>query len=246
MNIALNISYDGTKYNGWQVQPNAKTVQEELECALLKVFGKEIKTTASGRTDAKVSAICQVANFECETNIPADKIMYLLNDNLPLDIRVTKSYLVNDDFNARYSAKKKTYEYYFYFGENENAFFSKTNAFFKGDLNIKNMQKACEYLVGEFDFTSFCASNTEVVSKIRTIYSAKIVEIDGLNNIYKLQISGNGFLYNMVRIIMGTLINVGYGKYNPEYINKIIELKDRKYAGPTVQALGLVLKNVEY
>lgn len=246
MNIAIVLSYDGTNYSGWQVQPNKKTVQGELEQALFKVFGKDVKTTASGRTDAMVSAIGQVVSFECEDKFPTDKLMYLINDNLPLDIRVLKSYEVTSDFNARFSSKRKTYEYYFYFGSVNNAYLDKTYTFFKGELDISSMKSACKYLIGTYDFSSFCASNTEVENKTRTIYTAKIQCVNKEFNAYKFVITGNGFLYNMVRIIMGTLINVGYLKLKPNKLKEIIANRDRTLAGATVKAHGLVLKSVEY
>ncbi len=246
MNIAIIISYDGTNYSGWQSQPNKKTVQDELEKALFKVFNKQIKTYASGRTDALVSAIGQVVSFNCDDLFPPEKLMYLLNDNLPLDIRIVKSYEVDNGFNARFNAKNKTYEYNFYFGKTSNAYFDKTFSFFKGELNINDMQLACKFLVGTFDFSSFCASGSEVEDKTRTIFNAKIECVNKKYNQYKFVVSGNGFLYNMVRILMGTLINVGYGKIKPESIVEIINKKDRKFAGATVKAHGLVLVKVEY
>lgn len=243
MNIGLDISYIGTNYSGWQVQPNKITIQGELEKALFKVFGHNISTTASGRTDAGVSAFCQVVNFEFDTHIPVERLVYVLNEHLPKDIRVLRTYEVAEDFNSRYSAKKKTYEYYFYYGDVENALISEHSLFVKGDLDINAMKEACKVLKGEHDFTSFCASDTEVVNKIRTIYDIDIVPCD---RGYKLVITGNGFLYNMVRIIMGTLIDVGYGRFKKDDIFDILNAKDRSRAGHTASAIGLVLLNVQY
>lgn len=243
MNIGLDISYVGTRYSGWQVQPGKDTIQGELEKALEKVFGNPINTTASGRTDAGVSAYCQVVNFVAETNIPVERLVYVINEHLPSDIRVLRSYQVADDFNARYSAKRKTYEYHFYFGDVENAITSKHSLFVKGNLDIESMKKACKILQGEHDFTSFCASDTDVVNKVRTIYDIDILECD---NGYKLVITGNGFLYNMVRIIMGTLIGVGYGRFKIDDISTILEAKDRSKAGHTAPPMGLLLLNVQY
>ena len=243
MNIGLDISYVGTNYSGWQVQPNKITIQGELEKALQKVFGTEISTTASGRTDAGVSAYCQVVNFVCDTHIPVERLVYVINEHLPKDIRVLRSYEVAEDFNARYSAKRKTYEYHFYFGDVENAILSEHMHFVRGNLDVDAMQSACKYLLGEHDFTSFCAADTEVNSKVRTIYNIDIVKTD---RGYKLVVTGNGFLYNMVRIIMGTLIDVGYGRFNKEDIISILESKNRSSAGHTAPSTGLVLLNVLY
>lgn len=247
MNIVLEISYVGLNYFGYQIQPNKKTVQGELENAIKKVLGYDVKTIASGRTDANVSAIKQVVNFNCDKiNIPVDRLKYVLNEVLPLDIRVNRSYLADDNFNARFNAKTKTYEYYFYYGDVENAYYSQNYQFFKGNLDIENMKKACSLLVGEHDFKSFVASDTDVKSTVREIYNADIIKVDSSINCYKLVISGNGFLYNMVRIIMGTLLDIGYQKHDFKYMEFVIKQKNRKFAGPTVDAIGLVLKNVEY
>lgn len=243
MNIVLEISYIGTRYFGWQIQPNKITVQGELEKALESVFNQKITTIASGRTDAGVSAFKQVVNFRVDTIIPVDRLKYILNDKLPKDIRVIDSYVVADDFNARFSAKRKTYVYNFYFGDVENALISEHSLFLKGTLDIERMSDACKYFLGEHDFTGFCSADTEVVDKVRTIYDIKILKSD---YDYKLIITGNGFLYNMVRIIMGTLIDVGYGKIKPNEITDIIESKDRKRAGYTVKPVGLILYNVQY
>lgn len=243
MNIALEISYIGTNYSGYQIQPNKLTVQGELEKAIEKAFGEKITTIASGRTDAGVSALCQVVNFKVETLVPAEKIMYVINENLPNDIRVMRSYLVDDDFNARFNAKRKTYEYRFYVADAENAIYSEHSLFVKGKLDIESMKEACKFLIGEYDFSSFCASDTEVTNKVRTIYHADIVSTDFG---YKLIICGNGFLYNMVRIIMGTLLEVGYKKLKSSDILSIIKAKDRSKAGHTVASTGLMLLNVEY
>lgn len=242
MNIALEISYVGKNYSGWQVQPDKTTVQGVLELALEKIFSKKVTTTASGRTDAGVSAYKQVVNFNIDTTIPVDRLVYIINDNLPRDVRVLRSYQVADDFNARFSAKRKTYEYHFYFGV-ENALISSHALHIKGGLDISKMQEAAKYFVGEYDFSAFCAADTEVVSKVREVYSCEILEC---GNYYKLRICGNGFLYNMVRIIMGTLISVGYGKIKPSDIPEIIKSLDRSKAGITVPPDGLVLLDVEY
>lgn len=243
MNIALEISYLGKNYSGYQVQPNKVTVQGVLENAIEKAFGKKITTTASGRTDAGVSALCQVVNFNIETSIPAERIMYVINENLPNDIRVMRSFEVGEDFNARYSSKRKTYEYNFYCSNTENAIYSEHALFVKGELDIESMKMACKLLVGEHDFTSFCASDTEVVNKVRTIYSADIIKTSFG---YKFIVCGNGFLYNMVRIIMGTLLEIGYKKLKYNDILTILEQKNRAKAGPTVSSVGLMLVNVEY
>lgn len=243
MNVIIEISYDGLEYFGWQIQPNKKTVQGEIIKALLSIFKQDIKVIASGRTDTGVSAIKQVANFVVDTFVPAEKIKHLLNDVLPLNIRILKSYETNCAFNARLYAKRKTYGYNFYFGDEENAYYNKFAIYFKKELNIKKMEEACEYLIGTHDFSSFCAAKTSITNKTRTIYSAKILKYE---NYFQFEITGNGFLYNMIRILMGTLLLVGYEKMSLLEFKNVIESKNRKQAGKTVSPYGLVLKNVEY
>ena len=239
----LKISYDGANYSGFQIQKDKVTIQGELESALKQVLKSDIDIVASGRTDAGVSAICQVCHFDCNEDINEHRTLSYLNAILPKDIRVLEIDKCSSDFHARYSSKQKTYEYYFYCGM-QNAVYERFATQIGLNVNIEAMGEACKYFEGEHDFSSFCASNTEVKDKVRIVYFCSIVDLGG--GLYKLVITGNGFLYNMVRIIMGTLVDVGYGKLQCEKLKDVIESKSRDQAGKTMPSKGLVLKNVEY
>ena len=239
----LKISYDGKNYSGFQIQKDKSTIQKYLEKALMEVCKEDIKVVASGRTDAGVSAICQVCHFDCNIELNCHRTLSYANSILPEDIRILELSPITNDFHARYSAKRKTYEYYFYIGMG-NAFYNQFAIHIAKDLNVKAMVEGCKYIEGTHDFTSFCASNTDVKDKVRTIYSCQILEVD--NNLYRLEICGNGFLYNMVRIIMGTLVAIGLNKISSNDITTIINAKDRNKAGKTMPSHSLVLKNVEY
>jgi len=238
------LSYDGEKYSGFQRQNKELTIQETIENALRVVLRENISIVSSGRTDAGVSAIEQVCHIDTDQEVIPDKFKGYMNTVLPDDIRISDIIKTDENFHARYSAKKKIYEYYFYIGRNRVPVYDRFACFVGFDLNIENMQIACKYIEGIHDFTSFCASNTNVQDKTREIYSAEIQCID--NNLYKFVISGSGFLYNMVRIIMGTLEMIGMGRIIPEDILNIIDCKDRSKAGKTMGAKGLILKKVEY
>ena len=214
-----------------------------VEQSLEQVFKSKVSICASGRTDAGVSAFAQVCHFDIEESINERKTLSYLNVLLPKDIRVLCIEGVETTFHARKSAKNKTYEYYFYTGA-ELPIYDKFATFIGYPLDIANMQKACKYFIGTKDFSAFCASNTSVVDKTRTIYNLEIISLD--DNLYKMVITGNGFLYNMVRIIMGTITNVGIGKISIEDLNKIINSCDRAKAGKTMPSKGLYLKKVEY
>lgn len=242
MRYKLVISYNGKNYSGYQKQKDKITIQETIEKVLAEVLRSEVNIVASGRTDGGVSAIEQVCHFDFD-NLDIRRTIGYTNKLLPEDIRILDLTETNDDFHARYSAKEKTYEYYFY-TKNEIPVYDELATFIGGHLDIKAMKEACKYFIGEHDFTSFCAANTDVKSKVRNISDIKILEVN--DNLYKLSITGNGFLYNMVRIIMGTLIYVGFNKLKPEDITKVIEGKDRSLAGKTMPAKGLCLKKVMY
>lgn len=243
MRHILKISYLGKNYSGFQIQKDKDTVQANIERVLSEVCKEDIKIVASGRTDAGVSAICQVCHFDTIAEIIPHKILSYANTLLPEDIRVLDIVDTNNDFHARFSAKRKTYEYYFYTGM-ENAYYEQFAVHVARELDIKSMGMGAQLFEGEKDFSSFCASNTDVKDKIRTIYLCQINVVN--DNLYKLTICGNGFLYNMVRIIMGTLVGIGLGKIKLDNLPAIINAKDRKYAGKTMPSKGLVLKNVEY
>lgn len=243
MRYLIKVSYNGKNYSGFQIQPNRDTIQSRLELALGTVFKTDINVVSSGRTDAGVSAFAQICHFDLDDNISTDNKLGYINSLLPRDIRVMELKQVNDDFHARYSAKHKTYEYYFYKGL-ENPIYEEFATNIGYNIDIEKMREACKYFLGVHDFSAFCASNTEVQDKTREIYK---IEIEYVNtDLYKLVITGNGFLYNMVRIIMGTLVNVGLGKMDSHEICNILNNKDRNLSGKTMPAKGLILKNVSY
>lgn len=243
MRIMLKVAYDGTSYSGWQIQPNAVTVEGVLKEALKDLFGEDIMVIGASRTDAGVHAMGNVAVFDVETRILPEKISYALNARLPEDIRVVFSDAVAEDFHPRHTDCIKTYEYSIWNYKFENPKERLYCHFDYGKLDIENMQKACEYFIGEHDFTSFCSTGTQVEDKVRTIYS---LEVRTEGHKVKIRVCGNGFLYNMVRIIAGTLIKVGKGDILPAEIENIIAGKDRQLAGPTAPARGLTLVEIKY
>lgn len=241
--IKLTIAYDGTNYCGWQIQPNGITIEEVLNKALTKMLGEEIIIIGASRTDSGVHAMGNVAVFDTETTIPADKIGVALNQRLPDDIVIMKSEGVPLDFHPRYCNCSKTYEYHIINTRIPIPTKRLTNYFVSYVLDIDKMRQAASYLVGEHDFVSFCNVRTDVENTVRTI-----TELDILTNGNEItiRITGNGFLYNMVRIIVGTLIRVGRGFYEPEKVKEILEAKDRKAAGVTAPAQGLMLVEIKY
>ena len=241
--IKLTIAYDGTNYCGWQIQPNGITIEEILNKALSKMTGEEILVIGASRTDSGVHAMGNVAVFDTETTIPADKIAVALNQRLPDDIVITKSEEVALDFHPRYCNCSKTYEYHIINTRIPIPTKRLTNYFVSYVLDIDKMRKAASYLVGEHDFVSFCNVRTDVENTVRTITALDIITN---GNEITIRITGNGFLYNMVRIIVGTLIRVGRGFYEPEKVKEILEAKDRKAAGVTAPAHGLVLVEIKY
>lgn len=241
--IKLTIAYDGTNYCGWQVQPNGITIEEVVNKALKKLTGEEILVIGASRTDSGVHALGNVAVFDTETAIPPERIAMALNQRLPDDIVITKSEEVAADFHPRYCGCSKTYEYHIINTRVPVPTKRLTNYFVSYELNIDNMQKAASYLVGEHDFVSFCNVRTDVENTVRTITELEILKN---GDEITIRISGNGFLYNMVRIIVGTLIRVGRGFYEPEKVKEILEAKNRKAAGVTAPAHGLMLVKIDY
>lgn len=243
MKIKCTLSYDGSQFSGYQVQPNKRTVQSELEAALLKIHKHSVKVFASGRTDSSVHAVGQVIHFDTSLTIPLDRWGKALNALLPDDISVTLVEEADESFHARFSAKGKQYRYVIDRNEQVNIFKRKYRYHFPYHLNLDLMNEACQFLCGTHDFTSFCAAKSEVEDKVRTIYDIKIEEADGeLTFIF----IGNGFLYNMVRILVGTLLDVGQGIMKPCDIPAIIDGKDRNLSGKTVPGHGLFLWKVYY
>ena len=243
MRIKLTVEYDGGPFCGWQSQINGTTVQGEIERAFFEQTGQKINLVGSGRTDAGVHALGQVAHFDTDCAIPPEKIAYAINTHLPESIRILKSELVGEDFHARFNAKKKTYIYKIYTGDISSPIRRNTAVFVRGTLDDEKMKEALAYIVGEHDFTCFMASGSPVKDAVRTVYSLDF-EKDG--NDYTFRITGNGFLYNMVRIIVGTLIYVGQGRISPNEVKNIIDSKDRTLAGITMPPQGLYLESVVY
>ena len=241
--IKLTIAYDGTNYCGWQIQPNGITIEEVINKALKKLTGEDIQVIGASRTDSGVHAMGNVAVFDTETTIPAEKLAMALNQRLPEDIIIVKSEEVAPDFHPRYCDCSKTYEYHIINTRIPIPTKRLTNYFVSYDLNIDNMRKAASYLVGEHDFVSFCNVRTDVENTVRTITALDILTT---GDEITIRITGNGFLYNMVRIIVGTLIRVGRGFYEPEKVQEILEAKDRKAAGVTAPAHGLMLMEIKY
>ncbi len=262
--ILLIVAYDGTEYHGWQIQENGNTIEGELNRAIFKLTGEVIEVIGASRTDAGVHGLCNRAVFDTASTIPAERFCAALNTYLPNDIRVISSKQVADDWHPRKCATHKTYEYRIDCGDTENPLISRYAWHIRSRLNIENMKKGASFLVGEHDFTSFCSvkgtalSNVreiikcEVICKRRTLYGIGGEDRAMFNNDGKLvsgeiviRITGNGFLYNMVRIITGTLVQVGMGKFTPEDIKKMIEAEDRCTAGQTAPPMGLTLVKIE-
>ena len=242
-NIKLTIEYDGKKFNGWQKQPDKLNIQGEIENAIKEITGEEVELIASGRTDAGVHAIAQVANFKTNSKLDIEKIPYAINSKLKKSIVIKNAEEVEERFHSRYNAKQKTYRYIINNSKQGTAIYRDLECHIPIDLNIKEMKKAAKYFEGEHDFSGFKASGTSSKSSVRTIYKAEVIE-EG--NKIKIELTGNGFLYNMVRIISGTLVDVGLGKIKAEDIPSIIESKDRSKAGKTLPAHGLYLVEVKY
>jgi len=242
-NIKLIIEYDGTNYHGWQTQINALAIQDVIRDAIRKITGEQVDLIGSSRTDVGVHAYGQVANFVTDSNIPDEKFSFALNSVLPFDICIKGSKEVEMDFHSRYSTKGKKYRYKIYNSIYPSAILRDRAYNVKCKLDLEAMKKASLYFLGEHDFTTFRASGSSVKSAVRMITDISLFK---KGDIIVFEITGNGFLYNMVRIIVGTLIDVGMGKIKAEEIKSIIESKDRKRAGKTIPAHGLYLIEVYY
>ena len=242
MNYLLTICYDGTNYNGWQIQPNQKTVQGELELALKQIFKIEIKTTASGRTDTGVSALGQTVNFVSDVKFGEYSLKGYLNTILPDDIRVQNVKIVNENFNARFSAKKKTYAYNFYVSKISKPYLDKFATRVPYNLDFEKLETELKSLIGEHDFTSLSSVDTQTISKVREIYDVTLIKN---GEVFTVSFTGSGFLKNMIRVIMGTAFDIARGKIKLSF-NEILDKKDRKFGGKTAGAVGLVLVSVDY
>lgn len=241
--IMLITAYDGTNYCGWQIQPNGITIEEVLNCHLTELLKEPITVIGASRTDSGVHALGNVAVFDTNTQIPGEKLSYALNQRLPKDIVIQESREVPEDFHPRFCNSTKTYQYRILNRRFPLPTSRLYTHFVYYPLEVCNMIEAASYLIGEHDFKSFCSTRTQVTDTVRTIYDLKV---DKQEDIISITISGNGFLYNMVRIIVGTLIKVGLGVYPPAHVKEIIEAKDRNVAGPKAPAQGLTLLGIEY
>lgn len=241
--VMIVVAYDGTKYCGWQVQPNGITIQEVLERHLSELLKEPVSVLGASRTDAGVHALGNAAVFDTNSRMPGEKISYALNQRLPEDIRIQESKEVPLDFHPRYQKSEKTYEYRIL----NRRFPIPTERFYSHftyvPLDVEQMRKAAEHLIGEHDFKSFCGTGAQVKTTVRNV-TGLTIQKNGDEII--IRVTGMGFLYNMVRIIAGTLMEVGCGKYPPEYVKEILEARDRKMAGNTAPARGLTLVGVRY
>lgn len=266
--IKLTVAYDGTNYHGWQIQPNAVTVEGELNKAVSELTGEHIEVIGASRTDAGVHALGNVAVFDTESRIPGEKFSYALNQRLPEDIIIQSSEEVALDFHPRYQECRKTYEYTILNRKFPLPEYRNTAHFDYGNLDVKAMQDACKAFIGEHDFAGFCSAGAQVKTTVRTIYSLEVecIELgkakpDGENSedlsagtdkqkendrLIRIRVNGNGFLYNMVRIIAGTLLEVGKENIPSEKMGEIIASTNRAKAGPTAPARGLKLVEIRY
>lgn len=265
--VMLTVAYDGTNYHGWQIQQNGETIEGILNRCLSELLGEQIGVIGASRTDSGVHAMGNVAVFDTMSRIPADKISYALNRSLPEDIRIQKSEEVPAEFHPRQCVSRKTYEYRIYCAPFPMPLKRLYAHFTYVPMDIDLMSQAALYLVGEHDFKSFCSADAQVESTVRQIDSIRVwsegsSESDGKKDSRKdihaaecldrsgqeivIRVSGRGFLYNMVRIIAGTLMEVGRGHITPQDMEQILLARDRRAAGPTAPACGLTLMNIEY
>ena len=236
--IKMTVAYDGTNYCGWQIQPNGITIEQVLNDALTELLGEKIVVSGASRTDSGVHSKGNICVFDTNTRMPGEKISYAINQRLPEDIVVVGSEEVADDWHPRYVNSRKTYEYRILNRRFPDPTRRLDTYFFHYELDVEKMQKAARFLEGQHDFKSFCSVGSQVKTTTRTIYSCSVTKDE---DIVKIRVTGNGFLYNMVRIIAGTLIQVGNGNIAPDKIPEILEACDRNMAGPTASANGLTM-----
>lgn len=241
--IKLTVAYDGTDYCGWQIQPNGITVEEVLNRALSRLTGEKIRVIGASRTDAGVHARGSVAVFDTASTVPPERFAYAVNPLLPEDIVVVGAEEVPQDWHPRYQNSVKTYEYHILNREMPDPLRRRESWHVSFPLDLDSMREAAAYLRGEHDFRSFCSIHTGVKTTVRTIYT---LDIDRSGNLITIRISGNGFLYNMVRIIAGTLVEVGRGFRTPENVRDILNAEEREKAGATAPPQGLVLVSIAY
>lgn len=241
--IMLTVAYDGTAYSGFQEQDNAPTIEGEVNRCLKELLGEEIRVTGGSRTDAGVHALCNVAVFDTESRIPGEKISYALNQRLPEDIRIRESREVDADFHPRHCESRKTYEYKIINDRFPIPTKRLYGYFTYVPLDENRMRDAAAYLIGKHDFKSFCSAGSQALSTVRIVYDIRVVRE---NEEISIRVTGNGFLYNMVRIIAGTLMEAGKGLWEPGHMEEILAAKNRSAAGPTAPACGLMLVKYEF
>lgn len=252
--ILMHIQYDGTRYNGWQIQPSGLTIQRILQDCILRITGEKVKVTGSSRTDSGVHAIEQIATFETSSTLSLDVVKRALNATLPEDIRILKIREVWEDLHARYSAERKRYVYMIANDSDIPVFLKRYVWWVKIPLNLDSMREASRSLLGTHDFSSFRGSGCGAKNTVRTIYSINLEKIDRVpfiftefkGNFIKVTIEANAFLRHMVRNIVGTLVEVGKGRLSPEIIKEILDAKDRRLAGPTAPSKGLFLEKIYF
>ena len=243
MNIALILSYDGTAYHGWQTQKNAVTIQQTITDALHDLLKQEVYVSGVGRTDAGVHARRYVANFHADCTIPMERLPLAVNAHLPMDISVYGAAVVPDSFDARFNCTRKEYTYLIYPGKIRDPFAVSRSYFYPYPLDVDAMNRAAQYFIGKQDFASVRSMGTPVKSTVREIFTCSV---DQAENFVRIRVSADGFLYNMVRAISGTLLYAGQGKFPPEEIARILTSCDREQAGPTLPPQGLYMSRLWY
>ncbi|MDE5695857.1 MAG: tRNA pseudouridine(38-40) synthase TruA [Lachnospiraceae bacterium] len=241
--VMLTVAYDGTNYHGWQLQPNVTTIESVLNEALSALLREDIRVIGASRTDTGVHALGNIAVFDTQARMPAEKFSYALNQRLPEDVRIQASREVPVDFHPRRQDSRKTYEYKILNSAFPMPVYRLYSHFTYVPLDIVKMRRAADYLKGEHDFRSFCSVYTTAETTVRTIYD---INVEKAGDLIAIQVTGSGFLYNMVRIIAGTLMEVGRGNLSPEKMDEIIAACDRTKAGPTAPACGLTLVKYEF
>lgn len=241
--VMLTVAYDGTAYHGWQIQPNGETIEGILNRCLSETLGEKIEVIGASRTDSGVHAMGNIAVFDTDSPIPADKISYALNQRLPEDIKIQKSEEVASDFHPRHCESRKTYEYRIYCAPFPMPVKRLYAHYTYIPMDEERMRRGASYLVGKHDFKSFCSAEAQIETTVRQVDSVEVVQ-EGQEIV--IRVAGRGFLYNMVRIIAGTLMEVGRGHLAPEEVKTILEAKDRQAAGPTAPACGLTLVKYEF
>lgn len=244
--VMLTVAYDGTNYCGWQLQPNGITIEEVLNRELSSLLGEEIRVIGASRTDSGVHALGNAAVFDTETRIPAEKLSFAMNTRLPEDIRIVGSREVPADFHPRHCDSEKTYEYRIWNDTFANPTVRLYTKFCYYRLDIERMRKAAGYLVGTHDFASFCSAGSQATTTVRTITGITVGRDPEEPRMVRIRVLGTGFLYNMVRIISGTLMEIGMGLREPEDMKRILEACDRSQAGTTAEPQGLTLIGIVF